>query len=196
MAEKPLNQSSPRRAWEETKESFHKIWFFWGVQVVAVGVFALLGTIFAPENSGRLASAVYPVAGGAVGAIVGFGIIYLICLIKAPYKQRDEARKQLMELKNRLAEAGYVEALTWDCIELSNKLKSFSTINNHDRSQFQKWSIDVLNYLDSKNRHQESLQWLRDVSINNVQSSGYEDVLRAYDAGYNILLELHKKLTD
>lgn len=98
MAEKPLNQSSPRRAWEDTKESFHKMWFFWSVQVVAVGAFAILGAIFTPENAGSLASAIRPVAGGAVGAVVGFGIIYLICLIKAPYRQRDEARHALEKL--------------------------------------------------------------------------------------------------
>ena len=64
--------------------------------MVAVGVFTLLGIIITPENAGRLASAIYGTAGGAVGAFAGFGVIYLIHLIKAPYKQRNAARRLVL----------------------------------------------------------------------------------------------------
>ena len=168
----------------------------WFLAFIVPGGGTMLATLFIPPNADLKVATLYGFLGGIAGLFLLFMAVYISNLFRAPIKQRNEARKQLMVLKNRLAEAGYVEALTWDCIELSNKLKSFTIINNHDRSQFHKWSTDVLNYLDSKNRHQESLQWLRNVSINNIQSLGYEDVLRAYDAGYNILLELHKKLTD
>lgn len=100
MEEKLLAQSSPRRAWKDTTESFHKIWFFWGVEVVATGAFIFLGTILTPEDASRLVSAIYPTVGGVIGAIVGFGIIYLICLFRAPYKQRNEART-LLETKRK-----------------------------------------------------------------------------------------------
>lgn len=100
MVEKPLNQSSPRRAWIDTTESFHKIWFFWSVEVIAFGVFVFLGNVATPEGAGAVVSAAYPVVGGVIGAIVGLGIIYLICLIKAPYKQRDEARNRVYVLED------------------------------------------------------------------------------------------------
>jgi len=61
-----------------------------------VSVFIYLATIFTPEDSSRFVSAAYPTAGAIIGAIVGFGIIYLIMLFRAPYKQRNEARMALI----------------------------------------------------------------------------------------------------
>ncbi len=138
MVEKPLNQSLPRRAWVETKESFHKIWFFWSAQVAAVGAFALLGTIFTPENAGRLASAIYPIASGAVGAVVGFGIIYLICLIKAPCRQRDEARALLqakpkpIPLQNRKELRGAIASVENTTIQLVNKVNELKNADSQN----------------------------------------------------------------
>ncbi len=61
---------------------------------------------------------------------------------------------------------------------------------------FQKWDQDVLEYFSSSNKHHESLQWLGSVSLDNIQKATHEDVVRAYDSGYKILLELHRKLTE
>lgn len=95
--EHPVNQSARRRAWEDTKHSFHTIKFFVGVEVVSIGGFIFLATLQIPENASGFVSAVYPAVGTIIGALVGFGIIYLIMLVKAPYRQRNEARATLLE---------------------------------------------------------------------------------------------------
>ncbi len=122
--------------------------------MVAIGAFAFLGAIFTPENAGRLASAIYPVVGGAMGAVVGFGIIYLICLIKAPYRQRDEARVSLqakpktVPLQNRkeLIEAvATVENTTLQLVNCQNAIDTNSTIINAESyarrdEAYEKWN--------------------------------------------------------
>ncbi len=96
MEEKPLTQSSSRRAWEDTKRSFHSIMFFWGVEVAVVSGFIYLATILTPEDASRFVSGGYQIAGAIIGAVVGFGIIYLVMLFRAPFKQRNEARIALI----------------------------------------------------------------------------------------------------
>jgi uncharacterized protein YqgC (DUF456 family) len=73
--ERLLNQSSNRRAWEDTKKSFHSIKFFWVVEVVGAVLFAYLATIVTPEGANKFIASVYPAVGATIGAIVGFGVI-------------------------------------------------------------------------------------------------------------------------
>lgn len=102
MRENPINQSASKRALEDTKESFHSIKFFFGVEVVAMVVFALLSTLVMPEDPSRLVSAGYPVIGAAIGLLVSPVIIYLGMLFKAPYKQRNEARQTIKQREQEI----------------------------------------------------------------------------------------------
>jgi len=75
-----------------------KFWFFWSVQVVAMGLLAYVGSILIPEGAGKYISYAYPAVGAVIGAIVGFAIIFIINLLLAPYRQRNEARMALMAI--------------------------------------------------------------------------------------------------
>lgn len=66
-----------------------------------MGGFVYLGTVLVPEGANTLVSAAYPVVGGMIGAIIGFAVIYLAMLIKAPTKQRNEARRRVGELSEK-----------------------------------------------------------------------------------------------
>ncbi len=96
-----MEQSARKRAWDDTKMSFHSIKFFWVVEVVMMGIFVFLATLLIPENANAVITALYPAVGVVIGAIVGFGVIYLIMLIVAPYKQRNEARHLLSEIPSK-----------------------------------------------------------------------------------------------
>jgi len=91
----PLNQSSISRAWTDTKWSFRNL-KFWFIELMAALAFASIATTLKPETTDRYVSAGYQVFGGFLGAIVGFGIIFLIMLLRAPYKQRNEAKILLL----------------------------------------------------------------------------------------------------
>jgi len=127
MGEYRLNQSASGRAWGDTKHSFHTIKFFLGVEVVSMGAFIFLATLLIPENASRLASAGYPAVGAIIGAIVGFGIIYLVMLAIAPYKQRNEARALLrakpkpIPLQNRNELRGAIASVENATIQLVNQ---------------------------------------------------------------------------
>jgi hypothetical protein len=77
------------------RQFFHRIAFFVGVEVIMMSGFAYWSTAITPVDAGRLESAAYPAVGAVIGAIVGFGLIYLVGLVLAPYRQRNEARALL-----------------------------------------------------------------------------------------------------
>jgi len=140
MEEHPLNQSARKRACEDTKHSFHTTKFFWGVQVVAMGVFIFGATLLIPENANKLVLAGYPAVGAVIGVIVGFGIIYLVIFFEAPYKQRNEARSLLLEKTPR--------------VHLENKRELLIAINEVGRR-----ALDVITYqgiLDKQQQNNEN----------------------------------------
>jgi len=177
--EYPTDESAWRRGWRDTKKALRN-WKFY--------VFDLL-------------------AGGLIGgflewywglAVVGIGVVcvWMAATGSAPIRQRNEVRKELFELKKRSVDAGWVEGFIWDCIEFINQQNASIAFSDHDKRQFENWSADVLRYLQSSNRHHESLQWLREVCIDDTYRASRQDVVNAYDAGYRILLTLHKEITD
>ena len=66
--------------------------------MIAVGGSIFLATLLTPQDADKFTQAIYPAMGTIIGAIIGFGIIYCVMLIRAPYKQRDEARRELLSI--------------------------------------------------------------------------------------------------
>lgn len=66
-----------------------------------VAIFGGLAVLLTPENADKFTSAIYPAIGVVSGAVVGLGVIYLIMLFVAPYKQRNEARRLLSEIPSK-----------------------------------------------------------------------------------------------
>jgi len=137
MEEPPNNQSSKGRAWEDTKHSFHSIKFFVGVEVMTISVCIFLATLLIPENPDKLVSAGFPAIGAIVGVLVGFGLIYLYMFIRAPYKQRNEARKQLIEIKEQLKPKLFMS------VESPTPIPASKPPKGYPQSYF--WRLDVTN---------------------------------------------------
>ncbi len=93
MEQHPLNESLWRRGWNDTKVSFHQLRFFWGVEVGVMGAFGYLADV------GYLIPNWHPAIWTAIGAGIGYLGIFALNLIRAPYRQRDEARELVEQLK-------------------------------------------------------------------------------------------------
>lgn len=89
-----IAESAKRRAFEDTKKSF----YFKLVEGVLMSVFGYLGSLLAAEGTSKLLLAGYVTGGVVVGAVGGFGIFYMVMIIRAAVKQRDEARRRVFEL--------------------------------------------------------------------------------------------------
>jgi hypothetical protein len=93
-------QSAPRRAWIDTKESSignnFKTWLIVGI-ILAVFT-PMITALLTPLNTTRLLNGIY----GFIGALLGLGfailLVYLYHLMRAPCRQRNEARKKVDEL--------------------------------------------------------------------------------------------------
>lgn len=88
-----LRQSAPRRAWEDTKGVFHNP-LFWAVEILGGAVVTAVVINYAPlELTGFLLSLYQALA----PASYIIGILFLIFtanLVRAPYRQRNEAWKR------------------------------------------------------------------------------------------------------
>ena len=198
-----LNQPVLSRAWDDTKASFHKIFFFWGVEVVATGLFAYIGTIITPEHAGRFASAAYPAIGAFFGVIVGFSIIFAINLFLAPYRQRNEVRNLLLNFKSEKAigqqRAQIKENIGVLIIEGTEVLKGFKSVRTFGDAwpteEFNAWRGKVSELLMQPGLVEEYSLWFRSVGID-IQGSRLSDFIEACEAGLQRLEDILTKLRD
>ena len=110
MEEYTPNQTAYQRASQDT-ESFRKSGFsYWALEVVGAAVFGVIGAFvgygLTPSGASSLWQFGLPTIGGAVGIVVGFGIVFIVIfgwnLYRAPYRQRNEARIKVIELEDEL----------------------------------------------------------------------------------------------
>ena len=110
MAEYPPNQTAYQRACQET-ELFRKTgWSFYVWEVGGAAVFGVVGGFIGfwltPSNTTTTGQFAWPTIGGGLGVIIGFTIvfggIFVWNLYRAPYRQRDEARKIVKQLTTPL----------------------------------------------------------------------------------------------
>lgn len=104
-----VKESVWRRAWKDTKEFRNSDRFFWGWEVMGAAVAGVIGGMIGawitPENSNKFWQYFYPAIGGTVGIVTGIGIafafIFIWYLLRAPYKQRDDAIELAMEFRRK-----------------------------------------------------------------------------------------------
>jgi hypothetical protein len=109
MLDKSFQQSAPRRAWEDTEYFRKSAASFWTMEIVGAAVLGVIGGsvgfLLTPVNPTPFQQYIYPTFGGATGIIGGFILvfcgIFLAKLFRAPYKQRNEARAELLKTANR-----------------------------------------------------------------------------------------------
>ena len=203
--EYPINQTSHQRACQDTEKFRKSAKSFWGLEIVGAVVLATIGSVvgylLTPPSATQFTQFIYPTFGGAFGLILGlivvFVFIYGMYLLKAPYKQRDEARSELRKQKITLEQMGTIGACMQDATDCRNNLTRWkgkiSVLDDHDYEVFQEWYSFVSQYLQ-KNMYSDYQAWYHDVDIVDKDAPLLEEVLKAYEAGYNILKDIYQRL--
>lgn len=101
-----LSQGVLGRAWDDSerlrKESF---FWFWGLEIFgATAIAATSGALAAywtPNGAGKAEAVILPAVGGFLGFVGGLLVLFLAIFtyqyVRAPYRQRDEARRYLQQ---------------------------------------------------------------------------------------------------
>lgn len=159
MAEYPLNQSSWGRARQETVSVFPTI-KFWVVQMISAPLVAT-GMYFAiPSFASTFIKYIIPIATFSIWMLAVLCGVFLLSLVVAPYKQRDQARTMLRAkakpilLQNRkeLIEAiAIVENTTIQLVNCQNAINTNSHVINAESyarrdDAYKKWN-DSMNEL-------------------------------------------------
>lgn len=95
----PLNETVWQRANKDTLSAFHTL-RFWLFDILCVAIFTLLVLLYTPSWIEKEWKTLYQILVPVFVAVIGLGVLYLISLVKAPYKQRNEARILLLNKKS------------------------------------------------------------------------------------------------
>ena len=204
MREHPLFQSSLRRAVDDTIHAPRQNpWFFWSIGIVMVALGGFLGTVYTPEGSGRFLSAICPTAGVIIGAIIGIIIIFIINLIMAPYRQRNELREKIIKLESDIEDKKQRAQLREDVslliIEGTEVLKGFKSVHTFGDTmpteEFKIWREKGSEIFLRHKLNTEYSLWFRDVYID-ISDSLLADYVKACEAGLDRLEHILNTIVD
>jgi len=97
------NESARHRAYKDTEKVLGFLWYQVGLVMIG-GVGAILGAFLIPDGANTTTQAWYGTLGAIVGVLGLIGLTFVIAILTAPYRQRNEARKQAVELDATLRE--------------------------------------------------------------------------------------------
>ncbi|MGD0795729.1 MAG: hypothetical protein ABR958_09155 [Dehalococcoidales bacterium] len=92
----PFSETAWRRANKDTISAFHTL-RFWIFDVLAIAIFTLIVLFWTPSWVSNEWKIIYQVLVPVFIAVIGLVALYLVSLVKAPYKQRNEIRALLMK---------------------------------------------------------------------------------------------------
>ena len=95
-------ETSTKRAWKDITEWLLNHIFTYFLAFILPGSGTMLAMWYIPSNISIQKAAIYGFLGGLGGLVILFILGYLIQLILAPQKQRNEAREEIEKLKDKL----------------------------------------------------------------------------------------------
>jgi len=194
-------QSVLSRAWADTKTATHKILFFWLVEVIAAGLGVFIGAILTPETATNAVAALNQAAGGILGVVVGFSLIFILNLVLAPYRLLSEARERIRKVEKVSGDNKQREIILEDIrvliIDGTGVLQQFKAVNSHDsympKKEFKKWNEDVYKVLDNNKLDTESALFFKDTYIDDEHAL-LGDFIKSCIAGLDRLEQILKSL--
>ncbi len=163
-----LSETTWIRATKDTERFRQSPYFFWSLEIGGALILAVVGGFVGfrlePINPSRVDEWLFPTIGGVVGVVVGLVTAALLILfwnlVRAPYRQRDEARAILQQQRRWTPPAnrdGLIRALTeWQSIidsiqQIKPRLQSGYRASNNLQ-----WQMQAL-----RNRHRDAMNRVR-----------------------------------
>jgi len=133
----PLRQSALCRAKEDTRKAFHTL-RFWAFNSIFGALLTVGALLWQPSWASQgVVLILYRVFVPLGGVFTGLGFMFLVSLVVAPYKQRDEARARLTDkddAEDILNELGKLRA---EGVRLRNEARH----EIEDEKQLQRWKV-------------------------------------------------------
>lgn len=99
-------ESAGARAWKDTETFRGSLLFFIGVEVIGLFVFAgAASLLFLKKNSSLEAQIIVPFIGAIIGLAAAYTVIFMVNLVRAPYRQRNESEASRAALSEQIKEA-------------------------------------------------------------------------------------------
>jgi len=156
--------------------------------------------LFVPPNLNPVMIAVFSTLAGLLGLLMLLVFTFVIQLIRAPYRQRDEARIRITEMEAEKEKGetvlGIIGAIEHEIVkgkELLEKLKHAPAFDIYLKGEYDRWFDEVGEYLQRK-QYSEYAPWVNAAYTDNKAS--LNDLVRACDQGLNQLVDLHRRLTN
>jgi hypothetical protein len=108
--ESPLNETTWQRANRDTLSAFHTL-RFWLLDILGVAIFTLLVLLYTPSWISNEWKIIYQILVPIFIAVIGLVTLFFFSLVKAPYKQRDEARQRIKEIETEAAKPKLFDVL-------------------------------------------------------------------------------------
>jgi hypothetical protein len=97
-----LDETACQRANKDTLSAF-RTFRFWLFELLAGAIFTILVFLWTPSWISNEWKVTYQVLVPVFFILIGFAVLYFVSLIRAPYKQRDEAKEKIKEYQNQYA---------------------------------------------------------------------------------------------
>ena len=192
--EYPLNQSSWDRAKQDTLSAFHTA-RFWLFELCTVAGLTVLVLQWTPSVISKDWKIVYQVLTPLGGVFAGLAVVFLISLFIAPYRQRNEGIKKLLNLQDTREYEKSIMSFFVGGANLPKKLKhpsrlAFSRCEQKEIEDFDDWYTAISEYLQ-RHMPREYPSWYRSVFIG-INEPDVTEVLKALELGLDILEGISK----
>ncbi len=200
MEEYPLSENAWGRTSRDFFDAFHSYgWCSFGLGFVAIvweGYMIVAPLYFIPANSTTLATGWIQGISFVGGMVVLLVVVFLVCGLFTPYRQRNEARRMVIKQKDILAIVAFTSTYMDDATDFRNRLISMKSealeLDEYDRNHFREWCSEVSEYL-LRNMPLELQAWNHNVIIPR-RDAPLEEVLQACEAGYGILRSIQNRM--
>ncbi len=155
---------------------------------------------FIPANSTNLSTGWIQFITFVVGMGILLVVVFLVCGLFTPYRQRNQARKYIMEMEAVTEKGKYVlgiiGGIEFEIIkgkQLQEKLRHSIALDIYLKGEFVRWFDEVGEYLQRK-LYSEYAPWVRAAFTSDKAS--LDDLVKACDQGLNQLVDLQRRLTN
>jgi hypothetical protein len=188
------SESAWRQGWRDTRTAWTS-WQFLLVDILGGGLMGLLGEVL---HNGWF--------WGLIWAISGLFFVWIGATARAPVKQRNEARKDLKELKdstesiqrkeNLIIDIAYIRGTGKDLLRRFKSIRDKADYGNLSLplKEFRQWQSDSIGVLNNNNLTDDAILLIADINNGKPQESTMEDYIRTLTDGVNRLEKIADRL--